>query len=111
MHYWDQFNGIQDLITLTGDFPALSGEITCEGDRFVYCSAELSVITCFETHSSGVTMRRDRIQNISDRPIDLRTAYSKFNFNGGEYEVYAQYNEHCSEGHGQWQPLVTEVSV
>lgn len=111
MHYRDNFNSIQDLITLTGDFSALSGSLEQEGDHYRYTSAELSVTTRFETHESGVTKRQDRIQNISARPVTLRTAYCKFNFNGGEYEVYTQYNEHCSEGHGQWQNLVTEVSA
>ena len=111
MHYREKYNHIQDLITLTGDFSALSGNLVGEEDRYCYASEELSIATRFETHISGVTKRQDCIQNISDRPITLRTAYSKFNFNGGEYEVYTQYNEHCSECHGQWQNLITEISA
>ena len=111
MRYREKFNSIQDLMTLTGDFSVLSGDLEQNGKCYIYSSAELAITARFELHPSGVTKRQDTVQNISDRPITLRTAYSKFNFGGGEYEVYTQYNEHCSEGHGQWQNLVTEVSA
>jgi len=41
----------------------------------------------------------------------LFAAQSKFVFDGGEYEVYTQYSEWCSESMGSWQPLISEVSA
>ena len=56
-----------------------------------------------------VTVRQDRITNISDDPITFQPNSLKFDFPGGEYQVYTQFNAQLTESSGQWQSLVTEV--
>ena len=65
--------------------------------------------TCFLEAQDGVTVRRDRITNISDEPITFQPSNVKFDFPGGEYQVYTQFNAQLTESSGSWQELVTEV--
>lgn len=55
--------------------------------------------------------RRDSVKNMTDEPIRLDCALSKFVFDGGEYRVFTEYSEWCGEGMGRWQELVTEISA
>lgn len=65
--------------------------------------------TCFIEEQDGVSVRRDRITNISDEAITFQPNNAKFDFPGGDYQVYTQYNAQLTESSGQWQSLVTEV--
>ncbi|MBQ6840148.1 MAG: hypothetical protein IJO45_05605, partial [Oscillospiraceae bacterium] len=107
MNYMDHYQKIGDLITLLGDFPLPEGELTRQQNGFSYQNETVEVAAEFENHPSGVVLRRDRVKNISDHPITIRTALSKFVFNSGEFEVYTQYNENNWEGQDGWQKLVT----
>ena len=111
MFYKEELKDIRYFATLQGDFNRPEGAVAKDADglHFVGDGYEWSSTT--ESHPSGVYRRTDKIKNISNRPIDLRTVLSKFSFHGGEYEVYTQYNEWCGEGYGKWQELVTEVSA
>lgn len=111
MRYMDHYEQISDLVTLLGDFPLPEGEVVRENDRIRYASDVLAVESVFETHASGVVRRQDRVTNTGNRPITIRTALSKFVFNGGSFEVYTQYNENNAEAQEGWQPLVTEVAA
>lgn len=103
---------ISELFTLAGDFSPITGapEILAEGG-FAYKSEILGITSEQNKHSSGVTVRNDVIKNVSDKPVTLRVALSKFTFSGGEYEVYTQYSQWCAESQGRWQELNTEISV
>ena len=111
MRYMNQFKNVQDMVFLTGDFPQAAGPIERDGNTLHYADAFVDVTCRFEQHSSGVTKRNDCVKNISDRPITLYTAQSRFTFTAGEHEIYTQYNEHNLEGQAGWQPLITEVAV
>lgn len=65
--------------------------------------------TCFIEEQDGISVRRDRITNISDKAITFQPNNVKFDFPGGDYQVYTQYNAQLTESSGMWQPLVTEV--
>ena len=102
---------VSDLFTLRGSFAPLSGELTQDGCTYKTEQNGLSVSAVFTTHASGVTCRKDTVKNVSDHTVNIRSALSKFVFNGGEYEVYSQRSMWCGERYGDWQPLVTEVSA
>lgn len=104
-------NGIGDLFVLNGSMSLPVGEVekTENGYRFEKDGYALTV--ALEYHRSGVIKRSDRIKNVSDQPIDLRCILSKFQFNGGEYEVYTQYGEWCEEGRAVWAPLNNEIGA
>ena len=111
MNYMDHYQKIGDLVTLLGDFPLPEGEVTRQENTLHYINDTVEVTAEFENHPSGVVLRRDTVKNVSDRPITIRTALSKFVFNSGEFEVYTQYNENNWEGQDSWQKLVTEIAV
>lgn len=101
---------ITDLFTIYGDISALYGAPTRTQDgAYTFENGEISLKSAFNRHSSGVVERADTIKNISGRAITISCALSKFTLNGGEYEVFSQYNEHICECLGTWQPLVTGV--
>lgn len=99
------------MASLYGDFDRPAGEIRQDGNRYFFTGDGYEWSSEITEHESGVKVRRDKIRNVSDHPIDIRTALSRFSFFGGEYDVYTQYNEWCGEGYGKWQPLVTEIAA
>lgn len=99
------------LFTVEGSFGKLDGSVTDRNGKYTYSSGELELSSEHSTHASGVTKRRDSIKNVSDKPVSLRSALSKFTLSGGEYEVYTQYSEWCGEGKGGWQRLNTEIAA
>ena len=109
MNYKNKVSSISDLFTLHGSFAPLSEKPLSTENGFTVEGEGLSIRSEFYPHSSGVTRRADSIKNTSSEPISLRSALSKFVFNGGEYEVYTQRCFWCAERYGSWQPLVTEV--
>lgn len=102
-------NDIRDLFTVYGNFDEVEGAVTRIADGYTYQNGTLRLDSTYKKHPSGVTERSDTVKNISDSPVTLTTLLSKFTINGGEYEVYTQYNEHISEGQGAWAPLVSGI--
>ena len=101
---------VEDLYTLRGDFVFPQGGVEKTEDGYCYKGDNIAVTTKIYHDEDGVNLRTDCIKNTSDHDVDLRTAFSKFVFHGGEYEVYSQYSEWTTESIGQWQPLLSEVS-
>ena len=111
MHYLPVLKDIRYIANLQGDFNKPCGAVSMRGDEFFFAGDGYEWSSVVTSHESGVKKRIDKIKNVSDRVIDLRTVLSKFIFEGGEYDVYTQYNEWCGEGYGKWQELVTEISA
>jgi len=111
MNYQPNLKDIRYMASLQGDFAWPQGEIRFEGNRYYYTGDGYEWSSEITEHESGVKARVDKIKNVSDHVIELRTALSRFSFHGGEYEVFTQYNEWCGEGYGKWQPLVTEIGA
>ena len=111
MRYIEKFKVPQDLFVLCGSTTPLSGEIQNENGTLSVSNGSLVCTSVFDEHKTGVISRRDTVKNISDAPIRLDSALSKFVFDGGEYRVFTEYSEWCGEGMGKWQPLVTEISA
>lgn len=99
------------LWRVLGNFGEISESINI--DKSTIINETNSCITkCeYEKDAYGVFFRRDSFVNNSDKPVELNCLKSRFVFEGGEYEVYTQYNNWQSESMGGWQPLVTQVSA
>ena len=82
-------------------------------------TADGTILTCpsycltkTETsNENGIYVRKDILRNTTKEPLTFQTLRSRFVFDGGEYEVYTQYNGWQNESQGQWSPLVTEISA
>ena len=94
-----------------GSFGLISGEVK-RGDRSICRETEDYRITCrYEVDDFGVFTRNDEFENLSGKALNVRSLRSRFVFNGGEYEVYTQFNAWQYESCGAWQDLVSTVSV
>lgn len=78
---------------------------------FTFENGSLRLKSCFEEHENGTYIRKDTVTNISDNDITLSELSSAFEFEGGEYEVYTQFNCWQREGEGCWQTLHTAISA
>ena len=109
--YFEQFTSANALWRCAGDFGEVSGEIQRDGNK-LFCESNGCRLECtYERDAYGVVTRRDTVKNISNKSIHLRAFNARFVFEGGEYEVYTQYNNWQSESLGGWQSLVTNVTA
>jgi len=99
-----------ELWSICGDFGELDGEVkiqnntvSCESDALYVCSE-------FEKEEN-VTSITGKVKNISGKAVTLRSLSYNFCFDGGEYDIYSQYNGWQNESLGDWQPLITGVSI
>lgn len=58
---------------------------------------------------NGVYLRTDTLKSKATDSLNFSALRSRFMFDGGEYEVYTQYNGWQNESQGCWQPLTTEI--
>lgn len=56
-------------------------------------------------------IRKDRLENRSDAPVEINLLCSRFVLDSNDYEVYTQYNAWQHESRGGWQPLRTQVTA
>ena len=94
-----------------GSFGEICGDVTRQ-DNAIFRQTEDYRITCrYEADPYGVFTRKDSFQNVSDKMLDVRCLRSRFVFDGGEYEVYTQFNTWQNESSGAWQKLNTAVTA
>ena len=96
------------VITNHGD---AFGETNFTENGASYVSDYCELSTVIEHDDTGVNNRVDTIKNTSNEPLHLNCLNVRFVLDGGEYEVYTQYNAWQSENLGAWQPLVTEIGA
>lgn len=98
------------MFTIGGIFPAFTKNLERTNDSFYFEENGVKVESEFQDSPEGIILRRDKITNVSDSTISLASLFSKFTFEGGEWEAYTQYSEWCGESDGMWQPINTSVS-
>lgn len=97
-----------NIITDIGEFNA---EPLIKENAFCADDGILRVVSDITEDKNGVFKRNGNIKNISDKSLSINALSSRFTFDGGEYEVYTQYNSWQNESMGGWQELVTSVSA
>lgn len=109
--YFTKFNNARAFWKVNGDFGELDENLTINGNVITSEIAECTLDCKWEKDEYGVFLRSDSFINLSDKPIEINCLRSRFAFEGGEYEIYTQYNNWQSESMGGWQPLITQVSA
>lgn len=109
MNYLSKIKTAHDIIALCGDFPLPQGAVEIQENRAVFQNDTVKVVSVFLPQEYGFTQRTDTVENVSGKPICIRTALSRFCLNGGEYQVYTQYSQWTEESRGAWQPLHTAI--
>lgn len=100
-----------DLWNIIGSFGRVTGEITEDKDAFLFENNVISVSSMITEYENGVRVRDGKIKNISNETVTINTLSSKFSLDGGEYEVYSQYNGWENESNGGWQKLITGTVI
>lgn len=99
----------EDIWDISGSFEPLYGKINITENNISVSRDEYELFTEYTENNYGVTVRIDTFKNKSDKTLTINGLLSKFTFNGGDYEVYTQFDGWCNESKGAWQPLVTSV--
>ncbi|MBQ4526791.1 MAG: alpha-galactosidase [Clostridia bacterium] len=94
-------------IATTDDF--VDGELQADETKASLKNDKYEINSEITHQGHGVYLRKDTIKNISDKTLTFTLLHPVFTFDGGEYEIYTQYNGWQNESQGQWLPLVTQV--
>lgn len=109
MNYLTRIKSIGNIMKLSGNFPMLEGLTENKDNCAIFQNETVKVTSAYRPQAQGITERVDTVENVSGKPICIRTALSRFCLNGGEYQVYTQYSQWTEESRGAWQPLHTTV--
>lgn len=107
--YYSVSDNAKSLFSCYGSFGDILGTLVRQEGKITSESETYRLTSVYDEHISGVTSRCDIFENISDRILKLNRFKSRFIFEGGEYEVYTQFNTWQNESTGLWQPLNTTV--
>ena len=110
-NFFKKCDDVKGYFRAYGSFGEMHGNVE-KGENLVFQETDDYKIECrYQKDEYGVFSRKDKFTNKSGKELNLRCLKSRFNFEGGEYEVYTQFNNWQTESKGSWQPLVTSVSA
>jgi len=106
---------VKRLWNVFGDFPHgrgdVSGTVVETDTGYCYANQDCRLTASLEKCLCGVFSRKDTFENVTDAPIKLRSLMSRFCYDGGEYDVYIQYNGWEHESIGGWQSLLAGAEI
>ena len=120
LEYYLDFNGVRGesgLMYAAGDFGVIDGlsgyTVKKDGARIVYeyKNDKICLKSVFTEYEHGVFIRKDEIENLTDKMLRVNLLKSRFRLPDNDYEVYTQYNGWQHESSGKWQPLVTQIAT
>ncbi len=94
-----------------GSFGQINGDVSRNENEIFYETDKYRINCEYQCDDYGVFTRNDTFTNKSNEDISVNCLKSRFVFEGGEYQVYTQFNHWLTESMGGWQPLVTSVSA
>lgn len=109
--------GFSGLFFACGSFGIIDGDCdyTYEekgNDRiYRYTNEKIALVATFTQKKNGVVIRKDYLENISNKSLEINGLLSRFCLDGNAYEVYTQYNAWQHESSGGWQKLTTQVTA
>lgn len=109
--FFDTITRGSDLFHAVGSFGVLRGTLENENGILALVGDGYRLTSRVSENEESVFLREDSFENLSDSPMTLSSLASRFVFNGGEYDVYTQFNAWQNESTGAWQPLVTTVEA
>ena len=98
-----------DLWGVVGSFGEIREDIVLEKSGTTITKDGIKLEANISKCAGDVYKRCDYITNLSDTVEKLYSLGSRFTLDGGEWEVYSQYNGWQSESLGGWVPLVSSV--
>lgn len=110
-NYLADSSDVKSLFHGCGSFGEIRGDLVKDGQTISQETADYKIQCEYEMDENGVLTRNDVFENVSGKPMSVTRLKSRFVFDGGEYQVYTQFNGWQNESSGKWQPLVSSVSV
>jgi len=95
----------------SGSFGEVAGTVVRDAQSVMISNPTFKMTCNYKQDEYGVFTRNDVFENQSEEPLTIYDLKSRFVLDGGEYEVYTQFSNWQTESVGQWQPLVTNVSL
>ena len=100
-----------ELWSIIGDFKEINCEATVTDEGFAVQSDDIKITSNIKKSKNSVYSRADTVKNLTSTSFSLSALGSKISLDGGEWEVYTQYNGWQNESVGGWSKLCTTVSV
>ena len=100
-----------ELWSIIGDFKEINCEATVTDEGFTVQSNDIKITSNIKKSKNSVYSRADTVKNLTSTSFSLSALGSKISLDGGEWEVYTQYNGWQNESVGGWSKLCTTVSV
>lgn len=111
LNYFSNGTDVKSFFRGYGSFGEIHGELQRDGQTIYQETKDYRIQCEYVQDDYGVFTRNDTFENVSEGPINVKCLKSRFIFEGGEYQVYTQYNGWQHESSGAWQPLVTSVGI
>lgn len=109
MKKYFQVRDSEDLWNISGSFGNIQSKVEENEGVFVAENNSIRATAEITDFGYGVKRRTGKVKNISNCEITINALSAVFLFEGGEYDVYSQYNGWENESEGAWQPLVSGV--
>lgn len=111
-----EFTGVTGLFFASGSFGTIDSQAkyvkTENADGVIYEYRDEKVCLQAVVKKIGnIISRQDYFINVSNEPLTLYACNGRYVLSGNAFEVYTQYNGWQHESSGNWQELVTQVSV
>lgn len=111
MKVYKRIKELPDVFAVSGSFGEIrTAPIKTDGG-FLCEDEKIKISMDIKKHKYGLFTRRDSITNLSDKEEKIYSLGSRFSLDGGEWEVYTQYNGWQNESFGGWSPLYTSVTA
>ena len=107
--FWQKH--VQDWWRVITDHGDMYGEPIFGNTNIIFSDGTCELNSIVAEDGSGVFSRCDTLKNLTNTTLHVACMNTRFVLDGGEYDVYTQYNAWQNENTGRWQPLVTEVEA
>jgi alpha-galactosidase len=109
MNVFKKTKKTSELFSIIGSFGKIDENVDISKNGVEIVKNDIKLKAEIKKSDSGVFRRKDFVTNLSEESVALYSLGSKFTLDGGEWEVYTQYNGWQSESLGGWVPLVSSV--
>ena len=112
-----EIKGATGLFCVRGSFGTINSfeGFTCEKNSnkttYTYQDANVRLTATFTEFDNGAILRKDTFENLTDTEIEINKLSSRFAMDSNAYEVYAQYSGWQHENSGDWQRLITQITI
>ncbi len=113
LYNFNNLGGVSDFYTISSNKGIYDGydTVTEEAERgFVATRSGFEIVADIES-SGEIKCRTDSVENLTDGVLEIYKYSYRFSIETGEVDVYTQMSHWQNESKGEWQSLVSGISV